>query len=233
MILAAGRGTRLGELGQTVPKVLVELGDEPLLARQIRYLTGGGVERIVINAHHLSGQIEDFVAAHSRAADIDVIIERDLLGTAGGVRNALAHLGEKPFVVLYGDVIVDEPIEAVWRTHSRAQGAAATITLYHTDEVEGKGTVTLASDGSVASFREKATASIEGGAYVNAGVYVIDPGLLRGLPANVPLDFGHDVFPRALARGETISSHLLAAPVIDIGTPAALQFARREKRTAR
>jgi NDP-sugar pyrophosphorylase family protein len=226
MILAAGRGTRLGELGQTVPKALVEMGGEPLLARQIRYLTDCGVRRIVVNACHLSGQIEDFVAAHPRAADIEVVVERELLGTAGGVRNALPRLGDRPFVVLYGDVIVDESIEAIWETHSRIE-AAATITLYETDEVEGKGTVEVTGAGLVRSFREKASADLGASAYVNAGLYIVDPRLLARLPASVALDFGHDVFPDALARGETILAHFLSSPVIDVGTPPALELARQ------
>jgi mannose-1-phosphate guanylyltransferase len=228
MILAAGRGTRLGQLGQTMPKALVELRGEPLLARQIRYLTDGGVERIVINAHHLHEQIEDFVAAHPRAADIDVVVEPELLGTAGGVRNALPNLGGQPFAVLYGDVIVDESIEAIQETHARANSPAATISLYHSDEIEGKGTVTLRSDGSVIAFREKTATSIHGGAYVNAGLYIIDPDLLSELPASTPLDFGHDIFPKALAQGKAIAAHLLSDPVIDIGTPSMLRIARQE-----
>ncbi len=123
MILAAGRGTRLGELGQTVPKVLVDVGGEPLLARQIRYLKDGGIERIVINAHHLADQIESFVAEHPHAVDIEVVVEPELLGTAGGVRNALPHLGEGAFVVLYGDVIVDEPVERGVRNPSARAGS--------------------------------------------------------------------------------------------------------------
>ena len=57
MILAAGRGTRLGALGRTTPKVLVEIGGQPLLARQLSYLAEAGVERVVVNAHHLAEQI--------------------------------------------------------------------------------------------------------------------------------------------------------------------------------
>lgn len=225
MILAAGRGTRLGELGQATPKVLVEVGGEPLLNRQIRYLKDGGVRKIVINAHHLAGQIESFVAAHPCSADIEVIFEPELLGTAGGVRNALTRLGEEAFVVLYGDVIVDESLTAVSETHRRTE-ASATLTLYETDQVEGKGTVQIGPDGVVEAFREKTTRSIEGQAYVNAGLYVVEPSLLSQLPADVPLDFGHDVFPGALTQGMTVAAHILARPVIDIGTPSALQLAR-------
>jgi len=225
MILAAGRGTRLGTLGQTTPKILVELEGEPLLARQIRYLRSGGVERIVLNAHHLAERVQSFVSAHPRGSEVEVVVEPELLGTAGGVRNALALLGDEPFVVLYGDVVIDESIDAIGHTHRRA-GAVATLTVYEAEEVEGKGTVRIATDGTVTAFHEKASAHVDGRAYVNAGLYVLDPSLVAGLPAGIPLDFGHNVFPAALARGERIAAHILPAPVIDIGTPAALDLAR-------
>lgn len=227
MILAAGRGTRLGELGQTVPKILVDVGGEPLLERQIRYLKDGGIERIVINAHHLAGQVESFVAEHPLADDIDVVVEAELLGTAGGVRNALPHLGEEAFVVLYGDVIVDEPISAVDESH-RQTGATATLTLYRTTEVEGKGTVEITPAGTVSAFHEKAFSHADECAYVNAGLYVVEPSLVRDLPAGVELDFGHDVFPMALAQRQVLATHVLDAPVIDVGTPTMLALAREE-----
>lgn len=227
MILAAGRGTRLGALGRTVPKIMVDMGGEPLLARQIRYLKDGGIERIVINAHHLADQVEGFVAEHPLAADIDVVFEPELLGTAGGVRNALPHLGEGAFVVLYGDVIVDESIGAVSETHRQAE-AAATLTVYRTAEVEGKGIVQIARDGTLEAFHEKAASHVDGHAYVNAGLYVLDSDLLRDLPAGIALDFGHDVFSLALAQGRTIAAHILAMPVIDMGTPAMLDLARNK-----
>ena len=227
MILAAGRGTRLAELGQTIPKVLVEIGGEPLLARQIRYLKSNAINRIVINAHHLADQVEAFVATCSEATDVEVVVEPELLGTAGGVRSALPHLGKAAFVVLYGDVIVNEPIGAVWQTH-REVGGAATITCYRTTDVKGKGTVTVAPDRSVTAFHEKTVGSACTTRYVNAGLYILTPSFIDDLPANVPLDFGRDVFPEALVQSKIIAAHVLSNPVVDIGTPAALQLARAE-----
>lgn len=225
MILAAGRGTRLGSLGETVPKVLVEVGGEPLLARQLRYLRENGVERIVINAHHLADQIEGFVASQPDREDIVVIVERELLGTAGGVVNALPRLGDEGFVVLYGDVIIEESLVAVCETHRQLR-AAATLTVYASDRVEGKGTVQATAEGLVEAFAEKASAAATGQALINAGLYVVEPDLLAGLPAGAPLDFGHDVLPQALARRRRIGVHLLAEPVIDMGTPEMLHVAR-------
>ena len=78
----------------------------------------------------------------------------------------------------------------------------------------------------MSAFHEKAASHVEGNAYVNAGLYVVEPSLVRDLPAGVELDFGHDVFPMVLAAGQSIAAHVLAAPVIDIGTPAMLDVAR-------
>jgi NDP-sugar pyrophosphorylase family protein len=225
MILAAGRGTRLGALGLRTPKILVGIDGEPLLARQIRYLKSGGIERIVLNAHHLAEQVQSFVDAHPSSADIEVVVEAQLLGTAGGVLNARPRLGAEPFVVLYGDVIIDEPINALENTH-RQSASLATIAVYQSDDVAGKGTVEVSSSGLVTAFHEKTVAHAGASAYVNAGLYLIAPSFLDVLPTGVSLDFGHDVFPQALARGEAIATHLLGAPVVDIGTPAALQLAR-------
>jgi mannose-1-phosphate guanylyltransferase len=226
MILAAGRGTRLGELSSATPKALVMVAGEPMLARQIRYLKQGGIERIVVNAHHLADQIERFVASHELAEQIEVVVESELLGTAGGVLNALPLLGEEDFMVLYGDVIVNEPIEQMRATHARL-GGACTAAVYRTSEVLGKGTVEVDEMGTVLRFQEKAHASIEGEAYVNAGVYFMGSPFLSELPPGVPLDFGHDVFPLALQREEKIVVHVLEEPVIDMGTPDALEMARK------
>ncbi len=225
MLLAAGRGTRLGKLGERTPKILVEIDGEPLLARQLRYLKGSGVQRVVLNAHHLADQVQAFVAALPEAADVEVVVEPKLLGTAGGVRNALDRLGDEAFAVLYGDVLCAEPIARVFDTHRRS-GALATLTVYETTEIEGKGTVEVGPDGMVAAFHEKVASRATAVAFVNAGLYVVEPALIAPLAPGVALDFGHDVFPAALDRGVRIAVHRLAAPVLDIGTPTALELAR-------
>jgi NDP-sugar pyrophosphorylase family protein len=227
MVLAAGRGTRLEALGLGVPKALVEIGGEPLLARQLRYLHGGGVQRVVVNAHHLGEAIEDFAAEYRSGAggELVVALEPDLLGTAGGVRNALAQLGEDAFLVLYGDVLFDEPLDALMATH-RARGAAATLTVYESDRLEGKGVVEIDDDGLITHFVEKGERDPGARGLVNAGLYVVEPRLLAGLDPGEVADFGHDVFPEALERGERLAVHLLPAPVLDVGTPADLERAR-------
>jgi NDP-sugar pyrophosphorylase family protein len=115
----------------------------------------------------------------------------------------------------------------VVETHRRLS-AAATLTLYRATEVEGKGTVEITSAGTVSAFREKAASHVDGSAYVNAGLYIVEPNLVRDLPAGIELDFGHDVFPTALEQGQTLATYVLDAPVIDVGTQAMLDLARNE-----
>ena len=229
MILAAGRGTRLGSLGETIAKVLVDVGGEPLLARHLRYLAREGIDRVVINAHHLAEQIEAFVERYRGPLELSCVVEERLLGTAGGVRNALSRLEPGPFVVLYGDVLIDEPLVPVLRTH-RESSALATLTVHEADDARGKGAVRVDSRGRITAFLEKGVAERRP-ALVNSGVYILEAEFAAALPIGMELDFGHDVFPPAIRRGLPIFAHRLTLPVIDVGTPAGLAMARERART--
>lgn len=224
MILAAGRGTRLGRLGSQVPKILLELGGAPLLQRQLEYLAREGVTRVVVNAHHRAEQVDAFLSAYDAPVEIVLLVEPELLGTAGGVRNALPHLDGEAFVVLYGDVLIDAPLAPMLALHGE-HAAAATLAVYEGQSTLGKGVVDVDERGRVRRFVEKEP-DRTGPGLVNAGLYVVEPALVAPLPAEVPLDFGHDVLPAAVDRGERILAHRLPGPVLDIGTPEALELAR-------
>ncbi len=226
MILAAGRGTRLGELGKTIPKVLVDVGGVPLLSRHLAYLERHGIRRVLVNAHHLGEQVEQFLAAYQGPLETKCVVETELLGTAGGVRNALGELGDEPFLVLYGDILLDESLSPLLELHERERPVAS-IAVHPADDVVGKGVVEVAPDGRVTAFVEKPETTVPLPAWINSGAYVLDRALVARLAPGDPLDFGRDVLPDALARGERIYAHRLESPVIDLGTPEALALARR------
>ncbi|MDQ3894311.1 MAG: nucleotidyltransferase family protein [Actinomycetota bacterium] len=227
MILAAGRGTRLGNLGERVPKVLLDVGGEPLLSRHLRFLERHAVRRVVINAHHLADQIEAFIDGYRGPLELVCVREQRLLGTAGGVRNALPHLLPGPFLVLYGDVLVDAPLAPLVAIHRRER-ALATLAVHEASSAEGKGVVDIDACGRVVGFVEKGDGG-EGEARVliNSGVYVVEEELVSSLPEGVRLDFGHDVLPDAVRRGWPVFVHRLPSPVVDVGTPEGLALARR------
>ena len=225
MILAAGRGTRLGELGTRLPKALVDVGGQPLLARQLAYLAACGVERVVVNAHHLAAQIIDFVAHGSHPVRVEVSLEPELLGTAGGVRAALERFDDgAPIIVLHADTIVNASLEDLVAGHVAAN-ADATIAVNWLEDTRGKGVVEVDCDGTISDFVEKPSKAQPG--LANAGVYVLDRGLAELVPEHTFYDFALDLFPQALASGRyVLRAHPIDTLAHDIGTPLALALAQ-------
>jgi NDP-sugar pyrophosphorylase family protein len=125
--------------------------------------------------------------------------------------------------VIYGDVMLFEPLEPILRTHE-STGALATLTVYQCENTRAKGVVEVDSDGRVKSFAEQ-DPQRTGPGLVNAGLYVVEPELLEDYAHDTFLDFGHDVFPAALDAGHTLQTHVIPS-VVDIGTPEGLASAR-------
>ncbi len=224
MILGAGLGTRLGEIGAATPKVLIDVGGRPLLQRHLEWLDEIQVDRAVINVHHRAAEIEAFVARYSGRAEVVCVREEQLLGTAGGVRNALPHLRPGPILVLYGDIFVQERAEEILDFH-RANDASVTLAVHEADSAIGKGTVEVDDEGRVRRFAEKQATEVEGTVLINSGIYVLETHVVEDLPENVFCDFGNDVLPRVVEDGDRVFAFRLGKPVIDIGTPEGLEHA--------
>jgi NDP-sugar pyrophosphorylase family protein len=103
--------------------------------------------------------------------------------------------------------------------------------VYESAEIEGKGTVTVDDAGMVLGFAEKSAAVLGGTALINAGIYIVEPAFARTIPEHLPSDFGHDVFPAALVRGQRLATHRLSRPVLDVGIPATLKLARLRRQS--
>lgn len=101
-VLAAGYGTRMKPLTDTLPKPLVPLGGRPLLDYSLDHLKRSGVSRVVVNLHHHAEVLQNFLLSR---ADMELIpsYEEILLETGGGVKKALPLLGEEPFYMINGD----------------------------------------------------------------------------------------------------------------------------------
>jgi MurNAc alpha-1-phosphate uridylyltransferase len=119
MVLAAGLGTRMRPITDSIPKPLVKLAGRTLLDHALDRLEAAGVERVVVNAHFKARMVADHLAGR-RSPAIELVIEEQLLETGGGVLNALPRLGERFFVVnsdafwLDGKVPALERLAAAW-----------------------------------------------------------------------------------------------------------------------
>lgn len=128
LVFAAGLGTRLKPLTDTMPKALVPVGGVPLLQRVMAKLVAAGYDEIVINVHHFAGMIRDFVAAHDGfGAKVAFSDETDLLReTGGGIRHAAPLLaGEEPFLVHNVDILSN--LDLSWFRAQHHAGDLATI----------------------------------------------------------------------------------------------------------
>jgi len=129
MVLAAGYGTRLRPLTDEIPKPLIPVANQPLLSLVLRHLFRWEPERVVVNGHHRSQQVHDFLLSSSRAESISFIHEQNILGTGGGIRNAALLLEGEFFMTVNGDVLTDLPLDLVMDFH-RQQDVLATMVFH-------------------------------------------------------------------------------------------------------
>lgn len=133
LIFAAGLGTRLQPLTDTIPKALVPVGNTPLLEIVIRKLKAAGVDQIMINIHHFADQIIDFVRSKDNfQIRIEFSDERDqLLDTGGGIKKASWFFdNNEPFFVHNVDILSDINLKKLYQDHIQ-NNALATLFVSH------------------------------------------------------------------------------------------------------
>lgn len=128
-IFAAGLGTRLKPLTDTMPKALVPVGGKPLLAHVIEKLKAAGCKKIVINIHHFGDMIIDYVKSQNNfGVEILFSDERQmLLETGGAIKHAVDLLGDEPFLIHNVDILSNVDLKALIAAHSKADSAATLL----------------------------------------------------------------------------------------------------------
>ena len=153
-ILAGGRATRLGPLARDVPKALIDIDGQPFAVRQLQLLSAHGLTDIVFLVGHLGDMIRDTVGDGSRwGVRVRYVFDGPrLLGTGGGVRQALPKLGDA-FFVMYGDSYLECDYAAVERAFAQS-GKAGLMTVYRNDNQFDRSNVRL-DDGRIAEYDKR------------------------------------------------------------------------------
>ena len=219
MVLAAGIGTRLRPLTDSVPKPLAPVGNVPLLERTLIWLGQQGCKTAVVNLHYLPEQVRDTLGSGERLSiELWYSHEPELLGTSGALANAAGFFdSDEPLLVVYGDNLIEADLQPLIRLH-REKSADVTIALFTPEDPTSCGMVEMDSENSVTSFIEKPAPGQTVATLANAGVYVLHGSLLAELPSGAH-DFGSDVFPTWLAAGKRIYAAPLQGYLQDTGTP--------------
>ncbi|MGW5239964.1 nucleotidyltransferase family protein [Monashia sp. NPDC004114] len=226
VIMAGGRGTRLGDLTRDTPKPLMTVAGRSILEWIVLGLVGDGVREIYVSVNYLSDQIEEHLGDGSRlGCTVRYLREQpDLpLGTAGSLtllraeRPDLAH----PLVVMNGDLMVEFDASDLLEAHVRTGAMVTVATRTYQHEVPFG--VVESQQGQVTGISEKPTLSFD----INAAVYAVDPRALAWLPEGQASTMP-ELVETCLERGERVTAWPIQSDWIDVGTPTDLARAKGE-----
>jgi MurNAc alpha-1-phosphate uridylyltransferase len=223
IVLAAGLGTRMRPYNGHIPKPLVAVGGKSLIDYGLDRLADAGVERAVVNVHHLADTVERHLASR-RKPHIVISDEREeLLGTGGGIVKALPKLGDAPFFLLNSDTLwLDgvKPNIARLAENFDAETMDALLLLAPTTGslgYEGRGDYAMLSDGRLHRRGEQEVVP-----FIYAGTAILSPALFAAAPAGAfPLTL---LFDRAGAKGRLFGLRLEGV-WMHVGTPQAVAAA--------
>lgn len=213
ILLAAGVGSRLRPLTDTIPKCLVPIRGEPLLEIWFKLLEKSGITEVLVNAHANTAQVREFLRGRFPNRRVLLAEEPELLGSAGTLAANRAWVGlDKNFLVLYADVLTNANLENVLRFHE-SHLSAATLGVYRVPDPSRCGIAEVGPSGRIHRFVEKPSAPAGNLAF--SGILIGTQKLLDVIPDKRPADIGFDVLPR-------LAGQMFAYPIseflMDIGT---------------
>jgi len=218
VVMAGGEGTRLRPLTTNRPKPMVPIVNKPMLEHTLDLLKQHGFSDIVLTLHYLPNVIQDyFQEGDEFGVKLNYLIEEKPLGTAGGVKNAERYLDET-FVVFSGDVLSDINLSKALSFHKQ-NGAAATIVLTRVPNPTEYGIVITEKNGRVKQFLEKPSWGEVFSDAINAGIYILEPEVLKRVKTDSEFDFSKDVFPKLLELDEPLYGYTADGYWCDIGSP--------------
>ncbi len=222
VIMAGGKGTRLGKLTESTPKPMLRVAGKPILERIVLHLVTHGFRTVFLAINHLSHVIEQHFGDGSRwGCQITYLREDEPLGSGGAI-SLLPRQPEQPLLLMNGDLLLEADFSRMLEFHE-GQGFYATMGVHcYSHEVpfgcietEGRRIVAL---------EEKPVLTRT----INAGVYVLSPRAVGSVPQNTFFP-ATAIFEDALARHQTCGAYPLDGDWIDVGLPEQLKQARGQR----
>ncbi len=216
VVMAGGEGTRLRPLTSNQPKPMVPIVGKPCIEHILELLKRHGLNDVIVTVAFLPQAIRTYFGdGETLGMQIGYSVEESPAGTAGSVRLASDRLDET-FVVISGDALCDIDLTALVEFHKQ-KGAAVTIGLKSVDNPLEFGIVVTDDQGKVERFLEKPSWGQVFSDTINTGIYVLDPEVLKHIPADRPFDFSKELFPLLLEMGRPIYGKVCEGYWQDIG----------------
>lgn len=218
VILAGGLGTRMRQVGENVPKALLDINGEPFLGHQLRLLHKNGIRDAVLCIGHLAGQIEAYAGDGARfGMKIDYSYDGPaLLGTGGAIRKALSKLPDA-FFTLYGDSYLTCDFAAVQKTFQES-GKMALMTVLKNEGRWDKSNVEFAGGKIVVYDKTLNSPAMK---HIDYGLGLFKRSVFEALPENTKIDLAK-IYQNLLADGE-LAAYEMTERFYEIGSPEGLQ----------
>jgi mannose-1-phosphate guanylyltransferase len=218
MVLAAGLGTRLRPLTYEIPKPMVPVLDRPVMAHILDLLQRHRFEEVIANLHYFPDTVREFFGEQRLSYNH----ERELLGTAGGVRACAEFFGSEAFLVISGDALTDIDLTALAARHHEA-GGIATLAVKQVQNTREYGVVLHDRAGRITGFQEKPEPEEALSDLGNCGIYVFDPAIFDYFPERPFADWAQDVFPALLEHDVPFFIHEVRDYWNDVGSLSELR----------
>jgi mannose-1-phosphate guanylyltransferase len=227
LLLAAGLGTRLRPLTDTIPKCLVPIHGKPLLGYWLSMLHDADVYPILVNLHYLPEKVREYIGTSGFKQIVSTVYEEKLLGTGGTLLRNRAFFDQSPLMLVHADNLSRFDVDAFIDSHrTRPPGCEITMMTFRTPAPEFCGVVELDERGVVQAFHEKVPNPP--GNLANGAVYILEPSIfhfLGSLGKNV-IDFSTEVLPCYIGRIFTFHNDEFH---MDIGTMESYEIANKIK----
>lgn len=217
MILAAGLGTRLRPLTDEVSKPMVQLGGRPCIEHTVLLLKEHGVTDIMINLYYKPELIQNHLGDGTKYdLNISYSIEKELMGTAGGLKKVENFFKDDTILIISGDALTDINLTEFYN-HHKQKGGIASLALKNVHDPREFGVVLQDQNGRITQFQEKPKDVAPISTKANKGIYIFEPEIFDYIPENTFYDFGKQVFPDLLHKGQAMYGFETSSYWCDVG----------------
>jgi len=216
VVMAGGEGTRLRPLTSNQPKPMVPIVGKPCMEHILELLRRHNLTDVVVTLAFMPQAIRSYFGdGESLGMNITYSVEESPLGTAGSVKQAVGE-GDESLLVISGDALCDIDLTSLLEFH-REKKAAVTIALKSVENPLEFGIVVTDDEGRIERFLEKPSWGQVFSDTINTGIYVLEPEVLRHVPAGEPHDFSKQLFPLLLEMGRPLYGYIADGYWQDVG----------------
>lgn len=232
-ILAAGLGTRLRPLTYKIPKVMIKIGDKPILEHLIILCQKHKIYKIIINLHHFPEKIRNYFGNGEKwGVKIAFSFEPKILGSAGALKKVERILQEEDFFVLNGDVMTALNLTKMWQYHQE-KGGMATVLIHKSSHPYDSSLVKVDENWRIVEFNFKVKPGDKFENLTKSGTHIFKPGVLKYIPKEREYSLEKELIPKLISKGLPIYGFYSEDYSHDTGTLERLKKVREDYKHGR